>query len=138
LFFGPWVSLERPDEITLTGHDLATANAPWLWGGAVGWFILVPLLASRRTVNQLRGIRVMATFFPLLTLGEAAMLLINPPEAHRYFGPGLEYTWGLFASATVALLAMIVGARLGGSTEDLRDLPLELPVSGPRTGEPLH
>lgn len=138
LFFAPWVSLQRPDEITLTGHDLATANAPWLWGGAVGWFILIPLLLSRRTVNEMRGVRVIAAFFPLLTLGETVMLLLNPPEAHRYFGPGLEYSWGLYASALVAMVGIALGARLGGSLEDLRDLPIDLPTSGPRENEPVH
>lgn len=138
LFFAPWVSLERPDEITLTGHDLAMAGAPWLFGGVVGWFILVPLVLSRRSVNQLRGIRVIASFFAALTLGETALLLLRPPEAHGYFGPGLQYTWGLFASAACAALGLFLSARLGGSLEDLRDLPLEIPVSGPSSGEPLH
>jgi hypothetical protein len=138
LFFAPWVTLERPDEITLTGHDLATANAPWIWGGAVGYFILILLLLSRRTVNQLYGIRAIAGFFPLMTLGEVAMLLFNPPEAHRYFGPGLEYTWGLYASALSAIVCIVVSVRLGGSLKDFRDLPLEVPASGPATDENLH
>jgi hypothetical protein len=66
------------------------------------------------------------------------MLLLNPPEAHRYFGPGLEYSWGLYASAAIAMLGIFLGARLGGSLEDLRDLPVDVPASGPRTGEPVH
>jgi hypothetical protein len=138
LFFAPWVSLERPDEITLTGHDLASAGAPWIWGGVVGWFILIPLVLSRRSVNQLRGIRVIACFFAALTLGEATLLLLRPPEAHEYFGPGLAYSWGFFASAACAAVGLGLGVRLGGSLEDLRDLPLELPVTGPSSGEALH
>jgi hypothetical protein len=138
LFFQPWVSLTRPDPITLSGHDLATTNAPWLWGGAVGFFLLIPLVLSRRTVRQLLGIRVIASFFPLLTLGEATLLLANPPEGHRYFGSGLSYEWGLYASALVAILCIAVSARLGGSLKDMRDLPVKVPGSGPSAADSLH
>jgi len=138
LFFSPWVSLTRPEEITLSGHDLATTNAPWLWGGAIGFFLLIPLVFSRRTVRELMGIRVMACFFPLLTLGEAALLLAHPPEGHRYFGSGLAYEWGLYASALVAALCIVVGARLGGSLSDMRDLPVKVPSAGPSPADQLH
>ena len=37
------------------------ATAPVrFWGGAVGWFILFPLIATRRTIFQLRGVRAVA------------------------------------------------------------------------------
>jgi hypothetical protein len=138
LFFAPWVSLKRPDEILLSGQELAASSSPWLWGGAVGWFILVPLFLSRRTVNEMVGIRVVAAFFPLLTLGEVSLLLLRPPIDHRYFSSGLEYGWGLYASGLVALCGILIGARLGGSQKDLRDLPVPIPPSGPRGGESLH
>ncbi len=138
LFFAPWVELERPDSVTLSGHDLATTNAPWLWGGAIGFFLLVPLVLSRRSVSEMFGVRVISAFFPLLTVGEAAMLLLNPPNAHGYFSSGLEYAWGLYASGLVAFAAVIVGARLGGSFKDFRDLPLEIPESGPTESDQVH
>lgn len=138
LFFAPWVELERPDSVTLSAHDLATTNAPWLWGGAIGFFLLIPLILSRRSVTEMVGVRVISAFFPLLTLGEAAMLLLNPPNTHRYFSSGLEYSWGLYLSGIVAAAAVLVGARLGGSLKDFRDLPLEIPESGPTEAEQLH
>lgn len=138
LFFAPWVELARPDSVTLSGHDLATTNAPWLWGGAIGFFLLIPLALSRRSVTQMVGVRIICAFFPLLTLGEAAMLLLNPPNTHRYFSSGLEYSWGLYLSGVVAAVAVFVGARLGGSLKDFRDLPLEIPASGPTGTDHLH
>lgn len=133
LFFMPWVELTHAHEVTLRGYDLARGNAPWLWGGAIGWFLLVPLLLSRRTVADLRGVRVIAATFSAMTLGEAAMLLLRPPAEHGYVSYGLEYTWGLYASAVVSAAAIAVAVRLGGRLEDLRDLPPEDAVSsGPK------
>lgn len=139
LFFAPWVEIERPDAVTLSGHDLATTNAPWLWGGAIGFFLLIPLVLSRRSVAQMFGVRVISAFFPLLTLGEVAMLLLNPPSTHGYFTAGLEYAWGIYASGLVALVGVIVGAGLGGSLKDFRDLPvIDIPHAGPTGDDQLH
>lgn len=138
LFWAPWVSVERPDSEVLSGFDLASSNAPWLFGGAVGWFILVPLLLSRRSVSELRGIRVIATLFCAMTLGEASMLLLRPPQSEGYFSIGLEYQWGLFGSALVALVGGYFAMRLGGSLADLRDLPVEVPAEAPHPQDPLH
>jgi len=139
LFFQPWVTLLRPDPIALSGRDLAGGNAPWLWGGAVGWFILLPLIVSRRTVTELRGVRAIAVMFAALTLGEGLMLLLRPPIEHGYFSAGLEYAWGLYANLGVSSLGIYLSLRLGGSLEDLRDLPVEAPhAQGPQAGESLH
>lgn len=131
-FFLPWVSLERPDLITLSGADLASSNAPWLWGGAVGWFLIIPLVFSRRSVNQLVGIRIICSFFCILTAGEATLLLLRPPEEHGYFSTGLNYEWALYGSLLTSLLATALAARLGGSLADFRDLPIDS-LSGAET-----
>ena len=136
LFFAPWVSLERPDPVVWSGFDLARGNLGFLWGGAVGWFLLLPLVATRRSVTELRGIRVIAFTFALMTLGEALLLLLRPPVENAYFSARLEYQWGLYASACVSLLASAVALRLGGSLEDLRDLDPPPEPRGP--GDPLH
>jgi hypothetical protein len=138
LFFAPWASLERPEVIDLTGFDLARSGAPWLWGGAVGWFTMIPLLLSRRSVNQLRGIRVIASFFCMATVGEVALMLLNPPNDHLFFSSGLQYSWGIYASGAAALLGTSVALRLGGSTADLRDLPVTLNPIAERGKGPLH
>ncbi len=139
LFLQPWISLGRPDEITMSGFDLATSNAPWLWGGAVGWFLTIPLVLSRRTVNELRGVRVIATLFAALTLGEVGMLLTLPPQTNEYFSVELEYVWGIYASGLIAALGVFFAIHLGGTMDDLRDLPVEIPSAQRRqTGEAIH
>jgi len=139
LFFCPWVSLMRPDTISLSGFDLATSNAPWLWGGAVAWFLLIPLVLSRRTLNQMVGVRVICTLFALLTAGETALMLVRPPAEHSYFATGLNYGFGLYASLAVSVFAAVYAARLGGSYRDLRDLPVQIPAQDKRRpGEALH
>lgn len=139
LFFAPWVRLLRPDEVTLSGFDLATTNAPWLWGGALGWFMLVPLVLSRRTLNQMLGVRVICTLFACLTAGETSLMLLRPPAEHGYFAAGLSYDWGIYASLLVSLVGAALCARLGGSAKDLRDLPVQIPTQDARRpGEALH
>lgn len=125
LFFQPWASLLRPSPIALAGFDLARANAPWLWGGAIGWFLTVPLAMSRRTVHQMRGVRAIVTLFALMTLGETCLLLLRPPSDHAFFSSGLRYEWGLYLSGAVSLAASLAGLRFGGSDRDFRDLPLD-------------
>lgn len=139
LFFMPWVRLSRPDEVTLSGLNLATTNAPWLWSGAVGWFLLIPLALSRRTLNEMYGVRIICTLFALLTAGEATLMLLRPPVEHSYFATGLTYTWGIYASLLVSLLGAACAARLGGSDRDLRNLPLHIVGKEARQpGEALH
>lgn len=139
LFFAPWVSLSKPDEVSLSGFDLATSNAPWLWGGAVGWFLLIPLVLSRRTLNEMFGVRVICTLFALLTAGETALMLLRPPAEHSYFATGLTYTWGIYASLVVSVLGAVCALGLGGSQRDLRNLPVQVAAKDARQpGEALH
>ena len=137
LFWAPWIALQRPDPVTLSGFDLAS-RAPWLFGGAIGWFILAPLVATRRTVNQLRGIRVVAVLFCAMTAGEVALLLLRPPQSEGYFSVGLAYQWGLYASGLCALTGASFAARLGGSLSDLRDLPVEVPTASRSELDRIH
>lgn len=138
LFFSPWVSIERPDPVELSGYDLAVSTAPFLWGGAVGWFILAALVLSRRSVHEMRGVRAIATLFCALTAGEVGLFLLRPPTGHAYFSSGLSYEWGFFLSGVVAVLGMFFAVRFGGSLQDLRDLPIDAPPQGPVVGENVH
>lgn len=132
-FRAPWVYLERPDPVGLTGFDLARGNAPWLWGGAVGFFLLVPLVLSRRTQNELRGVRVVAATFALMTVLEALLLVARPPVESAYFGAALSYGWGLGASAGVSLLAFICACRLGAGASPRA--PYGRPLRSTRTAD---
>lgn len=110
-FFTPWVALERPDIAELSGFDLARGRAGWLWGGAIGWFLLLPLVLTRRTPRQMRGVRVVSAAFAAMTLLEVIMLVASTPER-----PGYAFHWlpGLYASGAISLLGSIAASRFGG------------------------
>jgi hypothetical protein len=137
-FFMPWVSISRPSDVVLSGFDLAHSRAGWLWGGAVGWFLLLPLVFTRRSVVQLRGVRVIAATFAVMTLGETSMMLLIPPAQSPYVRTEFAYAWGLYLSAVVSLIATLTAVRLGGRLDDLRDLASVAPTPETSTGRTLH
>ena len=138
MFFAPWVEIQSPNEVMLSGFDLARSRAGWLWGGATAYFLMLPLIVTRRSVIQLRGVRVIATTFALMTLGETAMMLLLAPSQSPYVRTVYSYSWGLYASAVVSALAAFVAVRLGGSLQDLRDLSDVVPVPETSAGQALH
>jgi len=113
-FFAPWLHMHVPEEASFSGFDLARSRLPWLWGGAAGWFTLLPLVSSRRTVTAMRGVRIIAATFCSMTLLEAILLLAVPPARgavpHSY-----DWAWGLYASAALSFVAVFVATRFGGS-----------------------
>jgi hypothetical protein len=122
-FFGPWIELVRPELTTVSGYELAHSHAGWLWGGVLGYFIMIPLVFTRRHVRALRGVRVICTVLALMTLSEVAMLVLVPPAQSSVVRVEFHFGWALIASGVVSLLATLVALRLGGKVEDLRELP---------------
>jgi hypothetical protein len=118
LFFLPWVRIELPEVAIRSGYDLARGRAGWLWGGATGWLVLIPLVWSRRTIHQLRGIRPIAIAFSAVTLGEIALMVAMPPRA-RYVPVEIHWAYGLYGSALVSLIATGFACVLGGSLPPL-------------------
>jgi hypothetical protein len=122
-FFAPWVLMTRPEDAVISGFDLARGRAGWLWGGAVAWFIMFPLVLTRRTIAQMRGVRVITALFAAMTLGEVAMLVALPPSGSRYVAVQYSWGWGLYASGAISLLAIFFAARFGGRLDDIEALP---------------
>jgi hypothetical protein len=124
-FFLPWVEMTAPEIASYSGFDLARGRAGWLWGGAVGWFILVPLVWTRRTIYKMRGVRVISAFFAALTLAEIVMMLLLPPRGHRLVP--FEFHWGVgfWLSGIASVLGVIAAIRFGGRLDDIPALPWE-------------
>ncbi len=127
-FFLPWFSLTRPDPIGLSGFDLARGNAPWLFGGALGFALNIPLLLSRRSLYELTGVRAVAFTFALMTACEVIVLVLKPPLETAYFSVGLSQELGLWASALVSVVAAIVCLRLGGPHKTKTGSPEDTPT----------
>lgn len=135
-FFAPWVSVVKPDISLLSGFDLARGRAGWLWGGFAAWLTLVPLVASRRSVNQMRGVRVICAMFASMTLVETLMLVARPPQSHPRIPVEIHWQWGLYASMALGAAGVLLSIRLGGGVDDMRDLPL--PGAAKDTDETMH
>jgi hypothetical protein len=124
--------IEIPDDVVRSGFDLARGRAGWLWGGVTGFFILVPLVFTRRTIHKLRGARPIAVAFSAMTLGEVVMLLALPPPVRRV-PLELHFAWGIYASGVVSLASTLVAIWLGGSLP-----PLPAGSGESSAGETLH
>jgi hypothetical protein len=120
LFFAPWVELRMPDLDVRSGFDLARGRAGWLWGGAAGWLVILPLVWTRRTIERMRGVRLVTVLLAAMTLIEVATLLTLPPHPQHHVPLQLEWRWGIYASLLTSLVGVAAAVRLGG---DLRDLP---------------
>ncbi|MFO0568255.1 MAG: hypothetical protein U0263_21520 [Polyangiaceae bacterium] len=122
-FFSPWVVVSAPNQAVLSGFDLARGRAGWLWGGAVGWFIMLPLVWTRRTIAKMRGVRIVTALFAALTLVEVGMMLSLPPQSSRLRPVELAWGFGIYMSGIVSIVAVLVAARFGGRVDDLPSVP---------------
>jgi len=101
-----------------SAFDLARGRAGFLWGGVTAWFVMMPLVVTRRTIARMRGVRVVTVMFAAMTLSETLMLWLMPPR--RGLAPlELHFRYGLFVSGAISLVAMAVAARFGGSLDNL-------------------
>ncbi len=141
LFFAPWVELRMPEFSVRSGFDLARGRAGWLWGGAAGWFIMLPLVWTRRTIQRLRGIRLVTALFAAMTLIEAGMLLATPPQSRHGMPLEIVWRWGIYASLLTSLLGIAAALRLGGNLQDLPRIVTDIASGDPgqtSSGETLH
>jgi hypothetical protein len=124
-FFLPWVELRVPEGEMRSGFDLARGRAGWLWGGAAGWFILLPLVWTRRSLAQLWGVRVACTCLALLTAIEVGFLFAFTPKSRGIMPFEFHFQIGLYLSAAVSLAGALVAATLGGTLQRTK------PAKGP-------
>lgn len=140
-FFAPWVEIQLPESAVRSGFDLARGRAGWLWGGAAAYFVLLPLVWTRRTISRMRGVRIVVAMLASMTLIEVAMLLLMPPRSRGLVPFALTWRWGLYASGVVSLLATVVGVRFGGKLPPLPTTPAPTGAEPPLVrpdGETLH
>lgn len=130
-FFAPWVHETAPELRQLSGLGLARLSG-FFWAPAVAWFVLFPLVLSRRSVHAMRGSRIAVGFLGAIAATTVGMLYTHPPRPSLHRVVRIEWGWGLYASFVLGLLAILAAARFGGS---LKDLPTR---EGRRGDEVLH
>jgi hypothetical protein len=141
MFFMPWVELRMPDLDVRSGFDLARGRAGWLWGGAAGWLVILPLIWTRRTILRMRGVRLVTVLLAAMTLVEVAMLLLIPPHPQHHVPLQIEWRWGIYASLITSLIGVAAALRLGGSLQDMPKIVTDLSSGDPTetsTGQTLH
>jgi len=115
LFFAsPWVLETAPELRTWTGLELAQ-RLGWLWSPAVAWFVLLPLVLSRRTVLGMRGARLAVGLLVFVVLLAVGMRLALVPPSTPLRPVRFRWGWGLWATGGLALLGLVSASRFGGS-----------------------
>lgn len=113
-WFAPWVDISSPHAELRSGYSLARGPLGWLWGGAIAWFVSLALVASRRSVNQMRGVRAILMLFSAMTLTEVVMLVALSPSGSRQVHFAYEWSWGLYLSLALSIAGILGSARFGG------------------------
>jgi hypothetical protein len=117
-FFAPWVHETMPDVVTYTGFALAR-RLGWAWGAGVGWFVLLPIVLTRRSIMQMRGARVAASFLGAVPGVTAALLLARPPHGTHGVVLHFDFAWGLYTTLVASAVAVGVALFFGGRLDDI-------------------
>jgi hypothetical protein len=130
-FFLPWVNETVPDLRQLSGLDLAR-RLSWMWAPAAAFFVMLPLVLTRRSVYAMRGARLAVALLAVAALATVILRLVLVPEGTRLRPLQFSWGYGLYATGALALLSLVISARFGGRIEDL-------PTQAKRRGdETLH
>jgi hypothetical protein len=117
-FFSPWVDMTAPEIMVLSGADLARRSG-WIWGAAVAWFVLLPMVVTRRSIDKMRGARVATAFLAAVPVVTTTILYLRPPHG-RYVPLRFQWGWGLFACWGIGMVATALAIRFGGRIDDIR------------------
>ncbi len=113
-FFAPWAYERAPELRDLSGFDFALLLR-WMGAPLAAWLVMIPLVASRRTIHRMRGARVAVGFLAGIVLVTVAIRWSTPPPTTRLYPVATEWGWGLFATGFLGLLALAGAIRYGGS-----------------------
>jgi hypothetical protein len=118
-FASPWVHVTMPDIVTHSGLALSR-RLGWSWAAAVAWFVLFPIVVSRRSIGQMRGARVAVSFLAAIPGTTAALLLARPPHGAHGVPVRFSFEWGLYATLALSVIALAVALFFGGRADDIR------------------
>ncbi len=103
---------------TSRGYGLARMLG-FYWAPAVAWFVLFPLVLTRRSIYKMRGARVAVAFLAGIALVTVASLLARPPHSSALRPVHIEWRWGIYAAGAAALAAVLAAFGFGGRLDDV-------------------
>lgn len=118
LFFAPWVLETAPELRVLSGFDLAR-RLGWMWAPAVAYFVMIPLVITRRSIYRMRGARLSIAFLALIVVMTVALRVAFPPTSSSLVARRFAWGYGLYASFGVAIAVIAAAARFGGRLDDI-------------------
>ncbi len=118
-FFLPWVHVTMPDTADYSGLSIAM-RLGWVWGAGVAWFVLGPTVLSRRTIVQMRGARVAATFLAAVPGMTTALLLARPPHGTHHVPLRFTFEPALYATLALSAAAVAFALLFGGPLDEIR------------------
>lgn len=117
-FFLPWMQELAPELRVWTGLRFAE-RLSWMWAPFVSWFVLVPLVLSRRSIHAMRGARFAVGLMALIVVMTVVMRVVVVPKSSRFLPVRYEWSYGLWCTLALGLVALVLAIRFGGSLIDL-------------------
>lgn len=117
-FFAPWIRETAPELRDLTGYRLAQLSS-YFWAPAVAYFVMIPLVLTRRSIYKMRGSRVAVAFLAGIVLTTAAVRLGFTPKSTSLRPVHIAWMWGLYATAGIAVAALVAAIGFGGRLDDI-------------------
>lgn len=112
LFFAPWLSVHTPSTYRFSGFDLASTRGFWFSGGAIAYLVLVALVGSRRTLEELAGVRLISALLGSVTAWQTLFILAvsgsRLPEL-----VSVRFAPAFYVSAAVSVVVAALALRLG-------------------------
>lgn len=117
-FFAPWIRETAPDLQTLSGYGLAQLRG-YFFAPAVAYFVMIPLVITRRSIYKMRGARVAVAFLAGIVLTTVGIRLGFTPKSTALRPVHVEWAWGLYVTGLCALGALAAALGFGGRLDDL-------------------
>jgi hypothetical protein len=117
-FFAPWVRETAPEIRVFSGFDMAR-RLGWMWAPAVAFFVMIPLVLTRRSIHKMRGARFAIGFLALVALMTVALRVAFVPTSSPLLPVRFEWGLGLYGTGAVALAILAAAVTFGGRLDDL-------------------
>jgi hypothetical protein len=117
-FFLPWVHETAPERVDLSGPQIAS-HLGWMWAPLVAWLVMIPLVASRRSIFRMRGARVAVAFLAGMSLVTVVVRMAFKPAVNKLDPHILHWGIGMYVTAGLSAVAIALALGFGGRIDSL-------------------